>query len=462
MCECWEFGCGHVRETQCQAYKNRVLKEGSKEDSKDESKDEHKDESLLGDDDPFTDAAGALPRTAKDHLAHTRSDSTVNRPPQFILPSPTTSSSGTSEIDAHSSTGSVGRSSASAPRDSVASPVEENIPGSVTPKASAQASDKIRVCDGPGRNKKNTSAVCYDCLLQRAKANSTSEQDERAAETRLYDEVGQQGNPAASGADRSGGVTTGSSENTDNSLRYTRGNPLYVNNAIDIGRGNPPAHRPRRGSSAPATMNRGRRNHHQPHRDYRHLEHDHDAHDNVPFLMSLHTAGTPSGSYFNNYEIYPGWGGYGYTQAVYDANAMIPQYSQYSNVGRPQAPYGQYFNIDHNNNTMTNQYQQGFQQQTQAQTQTPYQYPMEAYGTPASGPYHGGQAYLYPQMQMEMGMEAGLEMACHHQTGMPVEGEAGYYVQEGYQQYPVQTQMGSAQGQGQGQEQSAYAAGGRT
>ena len=210
MCECWEFGCGHVRETLCQAYKNRVLKDEVKE-------------STLGGDDPFSNDAGALPKPAKEDRGGADADVTVNRLPQFTLPSPTTASSVTSDAD-------VGPGSAG-----------NKIGASSTPELSVHSKEKVDVCVGPCHNKKTIGHPCYDCILQKVKGNSAFQRDERAAETRLYDEVGRPGSSTAAVAGGSEGTVTDSGgntgNNTGNSSSYTRGHPAYVNNAIDLGRG---------------------------------------------------------------------------------------------------------------------------------------------------------------------------------------------------------------------------------
>lgn len=253
MCECWEFSCGHTTEIPCRGYMNRSLTEIDKE--------------TIDDDDPFTDA-GAHLSTAKDRnrLSRVHSDSNPNRPPPFILPSPTLSSV-TSETDRASSASSIRPSSNSTSRNCGPGPAVKNTDSSIAPVLPAPPTNKISGCCGPSeRTRQKADDQCYHCILQKAKDNSTFQQNERDAETRLYDEIERQANHPG-GRDRHPvmrEVTNNNNNNGQPSARHMPGNPAYVNNAIDIGRGDQPRGGGRRhGPATPTLTNRDSQNDHR-------------------------------------------------------------------------------------------------------------------------------------------------------------------------------------------------------
>jgi hypothetical protein len=220
MCECWQFGCGHTTKIECQSYRNRILVPASLAD--------------VNDDDPFIDN-GTRNITPKERLTRSRSSSTPIRPPQFFLPT-STPSSVTSDNDATSSAASVHSSSS---RGYGPGPAVPNT-GSVNPyKLPVLPIHKISKCGGPEKNKKMESDQCYDCMLKNAKDNTTFQQNERDAETRLYDEINKRGS-SAFGEDRQQVNTE-----EDGGVRLS---PSHIRHAVDLGRGNPPKG-PRRVSS---------------------------------------------------------------------------------------------------------------------------------------------------------------------------------------------------------------------
>jgi hypothetical protein len=359
MCEKWKFGCGHSAETHCQAYKNRILTETDEEGTGGTGDD---------DNDPFTDTGAHRSNNAKDRLARARSKSTPTSPPRFVLPS-STESSVTSDTDASSSSTSSlrRRRRSSITRSYGPGPAVRNTGSSATPRLSvAPAAEKIKVCGGPGRNKKRTDDACYDCILRNAKDDRAFQQNERAAETRLYDEIGRQGNPAGGGADRRDGYNCsirGNVENGNNPSRiYARGSPAYVNNAIDIGRGNPPPRGPRRGSTARNSNVRG-------------------GHHRAP-------APAPAPAAASAYYFQPQAPNRFFDPTSYQDSGPLPTTVFHpNNMYQTAGPLAQY--APQNNNQ--------YQQQPQ---QNPYQLPLDPYGGGggAPSPY---QQYLYPQMEMQ-------------------------------------------------------------
>lgn len=465
MCEGWEFGCGHISETRCQAYKNRILKEINKgKESEDPAHEEEglssgkskgKESSVDDDDDPFTDAAGALPKAAKSDVVRAHSDSNPDRPPKFTLPS-STPSSVTNDSDVQSPTAtSTPRGINSATSESVVRTVRKNKnkAGLITSRSLGSPTDNIIVCPGPGQRRKKIQTPCYDCILEQAKSNSTFQADERAAETRLYEEVGgQTGSSGVGVADPSGGSATDTGKSTDeypgDPARLPRGKPPgFVDSSS--GHAAPPTGPRRRGGPSAHSFNTGNRGRY--HRNQASAP-TRDHFQAPPFATNAHQS---PAFFYNPNDVYQGPPA-GHAHSFYNTNpnpnGMNVAYQQHHAGGPGPATYQPQPYSD------VAQYNQ--QQGQQQQQTTPYLVPMEPYGTPAQTPY-AGQAYLYPQMEMGVGMDIGAGYQYPGAVGggggggVGTEGNGGVYV-DGFPGYLPQ--MGQDQGQGQ-YGQGQYGAG---
>ena len=365
MCECWEFNCGHTTRLECQDHKNRFLHETDKEVVR----------NISEGDDPFTDP-GTQASDVKERTALIDSNSNQDPPPQFLLPSPTPSSV-KSDTDGASPVPSIRVEDTAC--EYGPSSAAKNTESSITPKSPTLSPNKKDVCGGPDRKTRKVDDECYTCILQKAKNNSAFQQDERAAEIRLHEEINRQDNNVG-GADQheDNGDSTdnvGGDENSHTWRTLPRGSPVYANDAVDLGRGDPPRG-PRYGSTAPGSTTQGNTHHASNRAPIPQHFQAHNAYWNQPSYQGIGTA-VPT---FNPIDM------------AYQNEGSASQYAFQDNA---------------------NQY-------LQAHQQNPYQYPLELYGTPS--PY---QQSLY-QVEMDLETQFPDEELQYDIFGYPYMNHAGY------------------------------------
>lgn len=396
MCECWEFNCGHKTTVECQDYGNRFFTNANIEVN----------HIISDEDDPFTDT-GVAPSTVKEsnnvkeQRTRTHSNSSPIPPPQFLLPL-STPSPVKSDPEAAASAGKAGRDSLIGNSDP--GPTIRNTGSLDSPKLPLPPFNKISVCGGAILKKKKVDNECYTCILTKTRSNATFQKDERAALTRIYEELKRRENTSKSteqrGNNRSGPGTGGTEG----------GSQAYRHHAVDLGRGNPPQG-PRRGSSAPTviipdfpyTYNAARPapQPHQPQAQNMNMNYGHLPYQGrvpSPTISMIYTPSDAGMAYQNE-------GGQG----------KLPQYAVQTNVN-------QYLQAQQQQNNV-NQYLQAPQQQ-----RNPEQSPLVPYGTPTPSQY---QQYRYPQTETEIEMEMAAQMQYQYQYQGNPEGE---YEQYGYPQ----------------------------